>query len=208
MPKKTQNTAPKPEEFDPVITPTVETPEEAPKAPTQEATVPLSDVKRLIAEALAQQAQDARKPVTLKKQTEHYAHLWRFEGSWVVDFKDQNNDPYVSNKVHAFDVYNEATRSFEPHIELMFSDNKPSKKVALKSYIAKRIPVYCLIKERKKIDRSYSIGETEKKEWSESSSKMVGTGKMVDQVIERYDEVFTLETPEGEIITVNDYVIA
>lgn len=228
--KKTTENVIAPEDFDPIVAPvtdqdmatlkaveeSIENEEVKPEVIRPQATqtpaepqIGLSDVKRMIAEALAQQAQDARKPVTLKKQTEHYAHLWRFEGKWVVDFKNQNNDPYLNKPVYSVDVYNEATRAFEPHLELVFHDGT-SKKVPLKTYVSvgKRTPVYCLIKERRKIDRSYSIGQTEKKEWNDAESKMKGTGKMVEQVIERYDEVFVLETPEGQIITVNDYVIA
>ena len=46
-------------------------------------------------------------------------------------------------------------------------------------YIERRTGVYCLIVKRENVDKSYSIGEVEKKK--EVGDKQVGTGVMIDQ---------------------------
>ena len=103
-----------------------------PQAPS-ERTFSLQDVKALIAEALATAKDDARAPIKVKKVTEHTAHVWRFDGKWVVDFKDRNTqvnpetgliekiDQYILKPQHAYQKFNEQTRMFEAWIEIVFN---------------------------------------------------------------------------------------
>ncbi len=175
------------------------------KDPNKEGYMKISDVKALIAEALAQQKQDANTPIKIKRVTQHTAHVWRFDSKWVVDFKDRNTDPYHKEKVHAYQKFNEQLRQFEAWVELVFEDGT-TKDIPLTTYVKNRVLVYCPIIERMKIDRSYSMGEVEKKK--EVGDKYVGTGVLIDQEVTRYDEVFKIKTPEGTILELPDYVIA
>lgn len=193
---------------DPSATVSSETPGEAPapSAPTEakEGYVKMSDVKSLIAEALAQQRAELNTPPKIKKVTEHTAHVWRFDGKWVVDFKNQNTDPYVKHKIHAYDKFNEQIRQYEPWLELVFHDGS-TKAVRLTAYLENRVLVYCPILKRNKIDRSYVIGEVERKK--EEGDKLVGTGVMVDQEVTQFEESFEIKTPDGEIFVIPDYAI-
>lgn len=174
------------------------------KEKKQERMIAESDVVRLINEALANQAND-KKPKSPKRVTEHTAHLWRFGGKWVVDFVDQNTDPYMKAKVHSYNQYNPLKMEMEAWIELRFQDGS-SQKIELVKYLTHRVPVYCPILKREKKDISQVQGEVEKKEWV--GDRMKGTGKMVEQLIEMYEETFTLKTPEGDELVVPSYALA
>lgn len=173
----------------------------------------ISDVKKLINEALAEQAKQANKPLRPKKVTEHHVHVWRLDGKWVIDFVDQNInketgkkiDEYKKSRVHSWNKFNEQKREFEAWIELQFNDGS-TKPIPLVTYLQNRSLVYCPILKREKIDQTYSVGEVEKKK--EMGDRLVGTGVMVDQIVERYDEVFHLKTPEGQTLVINDYALA
>lgn len=175
-------------------------PQETPK---KEATMKVSDVKKLIAEAIAN-AKEADKPIKLKRVTEHTAHVWRFDGKWVVDFKDRNTDPYVKEKVHAFNKYNEQLRRFEAWIELVFHDGT-TKEIPLTTYMKNRTPVYCPIIKRHQKDTSYSTGEVEKKK--EVNDRLVGTGVMIDQEVVMTEETLEMKTPDGILLKLPDYII-
>lgn len=164
----------------------------------------ITDVKALIAEALAAQKQESLAPIKVKRVTQHTAHVWRFDSKWVVDFKDRNTDPYMKEKVHAYQKFNEQLRQFEAWVELVFEDGT-TKDLPLTTYVKNRVLVYCPILERKKIDRTYSVGEVEKKK--EVGDKLVGTGVLVDQEVTRYDEVFRVKTPDGQILELPDYIV-
>lgn len=173
--------------------------------------VPLSMVKQMIAEAMAQQA-ETNKPVKVKKVTEHHAHVWRLNGKWVVDFSDRNYDyenkkiidPYIKEKIHAYNVFNTTKREFEAWIKIVFQDGS-TEELPLNRYIERRTLVYCKITRREKVDKSYVIGEVEKKK--EQGDRNVGTGIMIDQEVEMHSEIFHITTPDGESLVLPDYVI-
>lgn len=180
----------------------VQTP--APTVPA-EGYMKVSDVKALIAEALAAQKAEGTGPVKVKKVTEHMAHVWRLDGKWVVDFKDRNDDPYRKEKLHAYQVFNDRTRQFEAWIEVVFEDGS-TKPLPLTTYVKNRVLVYCPIIKRHQIDKSYTIGEVEKKK--EEGDKLVGTGILVDQDVTLHEEIFEVKVPGGTIFKLPSYVIA
>lgn len=194
-----------------IITPPIST-----KNTPSEVMVPLSDVKKMIADAM-QGLRDESKPIKPKKVTEHYAHVWRFEGQWVVDFVDRNKDPYVKQKIHAFQKFNEQKREFEAWIQIKLApgigvDGEPREErtveLPLNRYVERRVLVYCPIIKRHKHDTSYSIGEVEKKKEDSKTGLLVGgTGIMIDQEVEQYYEVFEVKTPDGEVRMIPDYAI-
>lgn len=173
--------------------------------------VPLSAVKELIAEAMALQA-EKDKPVKIKKATEHHAHVWRLNGKWVVDFADRNYDyekksiidPYIKDKIHAYNLFNQQKREFEAWIKVIFQDGT-MEDLPLNRYIERRTLVYCTILKREKVDKSYVIGEVEKKKEVGDLNK--GTGVMIDQEVEMHSEIFHVKTPDGETLVLPDYVI-
>lgn len=173
--------------------------------------VPLSAVKELIAEAMARQA-EKDKPAKVKKVTEHHAHVWRLNGKWIVDFADKNYDydkkqiidPYIKDKIHAYNLFNQQKREFEAWIKVIFQDGT-MEDLPLNRYIERRTLVYCPIIKREKVDKSYVIGEVEKKK--ESGDLMKGTGIMIDQEVEMHQEIFHVKTPDGEILVLPEYVI-
>lgn len=179
--------------------------------PAQEAMVPLSQVKALIAEAMAAVA-DKDKPVKVKRATEHHAHVWRLGGKWVVDFADRNwnyetnepIDPYVKDKIHAYQLFNQQKREFEAWIKIIFHDGS-TEEIPLNRYVERRTLVYCPIIKREQVDRSYSIGEVEKKK--EVGESNVGTGIMIDQEVQMHGEIFHVKAPSGEEFALPDYVI-
>lgn len=204
-----QSTPPAPSEPSDPTPPIPKTQAPAPvQSSPKESMIPLSQVKQLIAEAIAAQP-DPNKPAKAKRVTEHHAHVWRFDGKWVVDFKDRNQDPYVKEKIHAFQKFNEQKREFEAWIEIVMMDEITEelsyKELPLNRYVERRVLVYCPITERKKADRSYSIGEVEKKK--DVGGILKGTGVMVDQEVEMYQETFVVKTPTGKVLTLPDYVI-
>lgn len=144
-------------------------------------------------------------PQKPKRVKEHMAHVWRFDGKWVVDFVDQNIDPYVKSKIHGFNVFDDRMREWVAWLELQFQDGT-TKKVPLWTYLKNRVLVYCTIVKRHQKDVSYVIGEVEKKK--EEGDMMVGTGVMIDQEVVIYEETFEVKTPENEILTLPAYVIA
>lgn len=166
--------------------------------------VPLADVTKMIDAAIAKM-KDEDKPKKLKKVTEHVVHVWRFDGKWVTDFKDRNVDEYSKTKVHAFNKYNEQLREFQAWIELVFNDGT-SKEVALTTYLKNRVPIYCTLIKRHLEDKSYAIGEVEKKK--EVNDKLIGTGIMIDQEVIIQEETFELKTPDGQILMLPWYVIS
>ena len=182
------------------------------KTESTERMIPISDVKKLIAEALAAQKEE-NQPVKLKKSTEHLAHVWRLNGKWVVDFADRNFDyekgqpidPYIKTKIHAYNIYNQNKREFESWITLIYNDGS-KEDIALNKYIESRTLVYCRILNRERVDASYTIGEVEKKKEG-TDGIMVGTGMMIDQDVTKYTEIITVETPDHEKLTLPDYVI-
>lgn len=182
-----------------------------PPAPSQEQMVPLSSVKQLIAEAMAQMA-EKDKPAKVKKVTEHHAHVFRFDGQWVVDFADRNYDyekkqiidPYVKDKIHAYNKFNPEKREMESWIKIILQ-NGLMVDMPLNRYIERRTLVYCPIIRREKVDKSYVIGEVEKKK--EVGELMKGTGIMIDQEVNMHQEIFHVRTPEGEVLVLPEHVI-
>lgn len=175
-----------------------------PTIPKEEATMKVSDVKKLIAEAIANSKNET--PTKLKRVLEHNPHVWRLDGKWVVDFTDRNTDPYVKKPIHSYQIFNDKTREFESWIELVFHDGT-KKEIYLKNYVQNRTPIYCTVVSKEKIDKSYSIGEVEKKkEWGDSG-RATGTGVIIDQTVEMYQEIFTIKTPDGEVLKVPDYAL-
>lgn len=166
--------------------------------------IPHSKVQEMIDKAMAS-FKEEEKPIKPKRVTEHTAHVWRFDGKWVVDFKDRNTDPYIKEKVFSFQKYNEQRREFETWIELVFNDGS-TKEIPHTTYMKNRTPIYCPILKRDKIDKTYSIGEVEKKK--EVNDVLVGTGVMVDQEVVIHEEVFEIKTPEGEVLKLSADVIA
>lgn len=179
---------------------------------TEEQMVPLSMVKQLIAEAIQNQA-EKDKPVKIKKVTEHRAHVHRLNNKWVIDFADRNydyenkkvKDPYIKEKIHAFQKFNNEKREYEAWLTLVYDDGS-QEEIPLNRYVQRRTSVYCLIKKREKMDKSYSVGEVEKKK--EVGDKNVGTGIMIEQDVEMYEETFQVETPDGKVLSLPYYVLA
>lgn len=188
------------------------TPEPEP-APVKSSSIPksddgymkITDVKALIAEAIAAAKAEGSGPVKVKRVTEYMAHVWRFDGKWVVDFKDRNEDPYVKDKIHAYQKWNDQRRQFEAWIEIVFDDGT-SKDIPLTTYVKNRVLVYCPIIKRHQIDKSFSIGEVEKKK--EEKDKLVGTGILVDQEVQQYEEVFEVKIAGGKVLKIPSYAIA
>lgn len=182
-----------------------------PTQSTEEKMVPLSVVKQMINEAMANRA-DEGKPKKVSRVKEHMARMWRLNGKWVVDFADRNYDydkkaiidPYIKDKIHAYQIFNAQKREFEAWIKVIFQDGT-MEELQLNRYIERRTGIYCTIVKREKVDKSYSIGEVEKKK--ESGDLNVGTGVMIDQEVLMDGEIFHLRTPEGEMFDLNDYVI-
>ncbi len=166
--------------------------------------VPLSMVQDLIKAEMAKMKDDAGKPVKVKKVTEHTAQVSRFDSKYVVDFVPKNVDEYRKEPIHSWNVYNEKSREWEAWIDLKFEDGS-TKELPLKTYCQYRVVLQLLIIERKKIDKSYSIGQVEKKK--EQGDKLVGTGVMIDQEVSQYEETFVIKTPEGSTLTLPWYVI-
>lgn len=181
-----------------------------PVQPTEQM-IPLSSVKQLIAEAMVAM-KESDQPKKVKKVTEHHAHVWRLNGKWVVDFADRNYDyekkqvidSYIKEKIHAYQIFNQQKREFEAWITLMYEDGT-KEDIQLNRYIERRTLVYCPIIKREKVDKSYIIGEVEKKK--ESGDLMKGTGIMVDQGVDMHQEIFHVKTPEGKELTLPEYVI-
>ena len=173
------------------------------KTSQSEPSVPLSQVQAMIDEAIAK----SKNPQVIKRKhvTEHTAHVWRFDGKWVVDFVDKNTDEYKKGKVHAFQKFNEQKRAYETWIDLKFHDGS-TKEVPLTTYVDNRIMVRCPIIKRHQKDMSYSQGEVEKKK--EVGDKLVGTGVLVDQTVEAYEETFEIKTPEGDVYMIPAHAIA
>lgn len=181
--------------------------------PGGERMIPMSDVKKLIAEEMAKMTaqQDEQKGARkVKRVQEHHVQLHRWNSKWVIDFVNQNNDPYLKVPVHAFDVWNQEKRQNIAHIELVLLDEKTgektTEKVALTRYLERRINIFCPILNRIKKDASYSIGEVEIKK-DKGDGMMKGTGVYRDQEVTIAQETFELKTPEGTILKVPDYAI-
>ena len=187
----------------------------APKVPAGEqvVTMKVTDIQAMIEKAIAQSKVEAVAPLRPKRVKEHQAHVWRLDGKWVVDFVDQNINPetgekidmYKKEKVHAWDKFNEQRREFEAWIEIKFHDDS-TKKIPLSTYVKNRLLIYCTIIKREQEDLSYSMGEVEKKK--EVGDQLVGTGVMIDQIVEMYEETFIVKTPEGLELKIPAYAIA
>lgn len=179
--------------------------------PQEEKMVPLSSVKKLIAEAMAEMA-EKDKPAKVKRVTEHHAHAFRLNGKWIVDFADRNYDyekkekidPYIKEKIHAYNQFNQQKREFEAWIKIVYDDGT-MEDLPLNRYVERRTLVYLPIINREKVDKSYSIGEVEKKKEVGELNK--GTGIMIDQEVQMDAEIFHLKTPEGGTLILPDYVI-
>lgn len=194
-------------------------PNVAQKEQSKETMVPLSEVKKLIAEAMAAQS-EKDKPVKVKKVTEHHAHVFRLNGKWIVDFADHNYDydhlnedgskgkfidPYIKEKIHAYNVYNPQKREYEAWIDLIFQDGS-RESIQLNRYVERRTLVYCKIEKREQVDASYVIGEVEKKKEGKDGVN-VGTGVMIDQEVTMHHEVFYVTTPDGESLILPEHVV-
>ena len=179
---------------------------------TKEKMIPMSQVQKMM-EEVVRMSKEENKPLKARRVTEHTAHVWRFDGKWVVDFVDRNIDPetnekidpYIKDSIFAFNKFNEQKREFEAWITLKFNDGT-TKEVPLNRYVQHRVLVYCPIVKREKVDASYSIGEVEKKK--DNGDMLVGTGVYVDQEVVIEKELFHIKTPEGETLIIPDHAIA
>lgn len=177
----------------------------------KEKMVPLSMVKQLIKEAMDNR-EDESKPKKIKKVTEHMARMWRLNGKWVVELADNNYnyeekkiiDPYIKEKIHAYNIFNAQKRENEAWIKVIFEDGT-MEALPLNRYIERRTGIYCTILKRVKVDKSYTVGEVEKKK--SSGDLNIGTGVMIDQEVEMWGEIFHLRTPDGQTFELPDYVI-
>ncbi len=166
----------------------------------KEPMIPISDVKKLIAEALAKQGQ-VEEP---DKPTEYRASLCRLDSKWVVGFKDYNSDPYITSKQESIKKWNAESRESISYVTLIFDDGS-EKEMPINLFMRYATPLSCMIIERKKKDRSYSTGKVERMEWSGDRKR--GTGEMVDQKVTIKEESFVIETPDGKQVEVPASVI-
>lgn len=167
----------------------------------KEQMVPLSEVKKLIREALADQNDSPKKP---EKPDSYMASLCRLDSKWVIDFKDHNKDPYVTTKVETVKKWIPESKEFVSFVTLIFSDGS-EKEMPLNLFMRYATPISCRIVERKKKDRSYSIGQVEEMVWK--GDRKVGTGNMVEQKVTMHDDIFVIQTPDGLVVEVPGSVI-
>lgn len=166
----------------------------------EEQMIPMSEVKKLFKEMMANEGK-IEEP---EKPSEYTASLCRLDGKWVLDFKDYNTDPYVTNKVESIKKYVPEAREFVSYVTVVFDDGT-EKEIPIHLFMRNLTPIQCRIIERKKINKSYSVGQVEKTEWV--NDRKVGTGVMVDQKVTMYEERFILQTPDGKQVDVPGSVI-
>ena len=169
-------------------------------APKREAMVPLSEVKKLIAEAMASQGE----VMAPERAVEHTASLCRLDSKWVIGFKDHNTDPYLTTKVESIKRWNAEGKEWVSYVTVMFNDGS-EKEMPLNLFMRHATPINCRIVERKREDKSYSIGKTEKVEWK--GDRKISTGVMVDQKVKLFEDTFVIQTPDGLTVEVPPSVI-
>ena len=193
---------------------------EAPDGGEEVVTMRKADIEAMIQKAIADNKLEEVKPLRPKRVKEHMAHVWRLDGRWIVDFVDQNIDKatgkkideYRTEKLHSWQKFNEQRREFESWIEVVFEPSEDpeapkTKIIPLTTYLKNRLHVYCLIVKRDQKDLSYSIGMVEKKK-ENADGMLVGTGVMIEQMVELYEETFTIKVPEGKELVIPGYALA
>jgi hypothetical protein len=162
--------------------------------------IPLSEVKKLIREAMANQGE----VIEPDKPTEYTASLCRLDSKWVVNFKDHNTDPYITTKVESVKKWVPESKEFVSLITIIFHDGT-EKEMPINLFMRYATPLNCRIIERKRANKSYSIGKVERMEWK--NDKKVGTGQYVDQKTSIWEETFVIQTPDGMQVEVPSSVI-
>lgn len=171
----------------------------------------MDEVKRMMEEVVSrvrtEKGEGFKKPEVRAK---HAARVSRLESKFIVDFKNVNTDPYLNKKVYAFNQFDEKERQWVAWITVIFQDGS-EKTVPLKYLCEMAVGVKCDIMKKEDIDTSYSIGQVEKV--IIKGYKPEGTGMLVDQTVMQKQTMYTIKTPrteefpEGELLTLPEYVL-
>ena len=168
-------------------------------------------VKALIADVLREHDANKGKPVSPKKVFKHNYQVSRFKDSndgnkskWVVGFVDSNTDPYINHPVYSVQKFNANKRENEAFVTLKFNDGA-TLEVPLKYYIMHRTQLFMPAKSKEIVDKSYSHGEVPMTQ--EVGDKYVPTGKMMEQLVDIQETLFTFEL-DGQEYVIPEYALA
>lgn len=141
------------------------------------------------------------------KEKEVHIKINRFDGKFVVDYKDRNIDKYSDQTVFVFNQKNIETGAIEPHIELVFIDGS-SEIVPYRAYFRNRkrdIEFKALeIKANKKV---VGDGRTVTRKEHDGKFSMIDTGNEVALEYVKYSYKYVVDI-EGQTYELPDYVIA
>lgn len=142
-----------------------------------------------------------------KEDDRKKVRLARVENKLVVDFKNRNNDEFLPGIViHAFNRWDNEAKQNIAWVEVVFDDGS-TKEMPLLFLVSSAKPITASIIKENIIDESYSIGTVEQRIYDESGGSMKGNGLTVKQEVKKYSKTFLVELPNGEQITVPDYII-
>lgn len=180
---------------------------------TADKTYTVAEVQAIIAELTKNKKNEKETPDL--KDDRKKVRLTRIEGKMVVDFVNQNNDPFLPNLVtHAYNQWNEKIKQNEAYIEVKFDDGS-TKHMPLLYLVSNGRPIVCPIVREKNEDTSFveksagNGGMVERRIYEEKDrqSGMTGTGILVEQTVKQKKVSFIVSTPDGKEIEVPEYVV-
>lgn len=176
--------------------------------PDQERKYTDADVKAFLKQALAElkAGGDVDDPNNLDDDDPYkqkQVRLPRFQGKFVLGFKNTNTDEYFPELViHAFDVWNDQLKRNEPWVTAILQDvdKEVELTVRLETLITKSQKVWVDLVERIEVDRSFSQGRVELSEVKDYSRSGTGVYKKLKVTQAEYSYKLRLPHTGKEII--------
>lgn len=175
-------------------------------SPEQERKYTEANVRAMLKQALAELkagGTDIEDPNNLDDDDPYKqkkVRLPRFQGKFVMAFKNTNTDEYFPELViHAFDVWNDQIKRNEPWVTAQFEDGSELT-VRLETLITKSQKVWCDLVERIEKDTSFSQGKVEVAEVKDYSRSGTGAYRKLKVTQAEYSYKIRLPISNKEVI--------
>lgn len=168
-----------------------------------------SKVREMIQEALLKSRADSRKEEEDMDVEELFKQktlsIPRWQNKFILGFENTNTDEYMPELVvHAYDVFNQEKRQYEPYVEVKFEDGTTAQ-LPLYTIITRSLKIDVDIVEIIDEDASYSDGRVEVAEVKEYSRK--GTGVYKKLKVTQANYKYKVRLPSGKEVIVGPEVI-
>lgn len=167
------------------------------KVDKREKTYTKDEVLKMFQEFKKELAKEEVNDDTEDKTIQRKVRISRFNNKFIVGLKNLNTDEYDTEKVvYSQDIFDEKTRSYVPHITVIF-DDESELTVPLETILKLAVRVDCDLIETKEVKNDEKLGYVEQKELKGDGYDMT-TGDFVMAVQKKSKYTYLVKLPNKD----------